>query len=240
MNQYVNKRFSAQYKATIGADFLTKEVMIDDKLVTLQVRGAREGERRAGPPLHGRLLLPAAPPDLGHGRAGAVPEPRRRILPWRGRVHTGLRYHKPKGERAFVLQSARVRNLSPHPDRARARARRRRASTISTAGGKSSSAKRARATPRISRSSCSATRSTASRTAGCVARAAARAPRASCRARALISARRASQVPKAKAQTWCKAKGETPLCYFETSAKEAVQVGSSACPDETGGLPARG
>jgi GTPase SAR1 family protein len=50
MNQYVNKRFSAQYKATIGADFLTKEVMIDDKLVTLQVRGASEGERRAGPP----------------------------------------------------------------------------------------------------------------------------------------------------------------------------------------------
>ena len=46
MNQYVNKRFSAQYKATIGADFLTKEVMIDDKLVTLQVRGAREGERK--------------------------------------------------------------------------------------------------------------------------------------------------------------------------------------------------
>jgi len=29
---------SSQYKATIGADFLTKEVMIDDKLVTLQVR----------------------------------------------------------------------------------------------------------------------------------------------------------------------------------------------------------
>ena len=37
MNQYVTKRFSTQYKATIGADFLTKEVMIDDKLVTLQV-----------------------------------------------------------------------------------------------------------------------------------------------------------------------------------------------------------
>jgi Ras-related protein Rab-7A len=37
MNQYVNSRFSSQYKATIGADFLTKEVMIDDKLVTLQV-----------------------------------------------------------------------------------------------------------------------------------------------------------------------------------------------------------
>lgn len=37
MNQYVNKRFTTQYKATIGADFLTKEIMIDDKLVTLQV-----------------------------------------------------------------------------------------------------------------------------------------------------------------------------------------------------------
>ncbi|PLW32075.1 hypothetical protein PCANC_24580 [Puccinia coronata f. sp. avenae] len=29
MNQYVNKRFSTQYKATIGADFLTKEVYIE-------------------------------------------------------------------------------------------------------------------------------------------------------------------------------------------------------------------
>ena len=37
MNQYVNKKFSNQYKATIGADFLTKEVMLDDKLVTMQV-----------------------------------------------------------------------------------------------------------------------------------------------------------------------------------------------------------
>lgn len=37
MNQYVNKRFSNQYKATIGADFLTKEVMVDERLVTMQV-----------------------------------------------------------------------------------------------------------------------------------------------------------------------------------------------------------
>jgi GTPase SAR1 family protein len=37
MNQYVNKKFNNQYKATIGADFLTKEVMIDDRLVTMQV-----------------------------------------------------------------------------------------------------------------------------------------------------------------------------------------------------------
>ena len=45
MNQYVNKRFSAQYKATIGADFLTKEVMIDDKLVTLQIWDTAGQER---------------------------------------------------------------------------------------------------------------------------------------------------------------------------------------------------
>jgi Ras-related protein Rab-7A len=38
MNQYVNKKFSASYKATIGADFLTKEVLVDDRLVTMQVR----------------------------------------------------------------------------------------------------------------------------------------------------------------------------------------------------------
>lgn len=37
MNQYVNNKFSNQYKATIGADFLTKEVMVDDRLVTMQV-----------------------------------------------------------------------------------------------------------------------------------------------------------------------------------------------------------
>lgn len=37
MGQFVSHRFSNQYKATIGADFLTKEVQIDDRLVTMQV-----------------------------------------------------------------------------------------------------------------------------------------------------------------------------------------------------------
>ena len=41
MNQYVNRKFSNQYKATIGADFLTKEVMVDDRLVTMQVSASR-------------------------------------------------------------------------------------------------------------------------------------------------------------------------------------------------------
>ena len=37
MNQYVNKKFNNQYKATIGADFLTKNVIVDDRHVTMQV-----------------------------------------------------------------------------------------------------------------------------------------------------------------------------------------------------------
>ncbi|GMH51493.1 hypothetical protein TrLO_g13028 [Triparma laevis f. longispina] len=45
MNQYVSKRFTSQYKATIGADFLTKEIMVDDKLVTLQIWDTAGQER---------------------------------------------------------------------------------------------------------------------------------------------------------------------------------------------------
>jgi Ras-related protein Rab-7A len=45
MNQYKYKTFSNQYKATIGADFLTKEIMIDEKLVTLQIWDTAGQER---------------------------------------------------------------------------------------------------------------------------------------------------------------------------------------------------
>ena len=44
MNQYVNRKFSTQYKATIGADFLTKEVTVEDRQVTMQVRKQASGE----------------------------------------------------------------------------------------------------------------------------------------------------------------------------------------------------
>lgn len=37
----MNRKFSNQYKATIGADFLTKEVQFEDRLFTLQVRDSR-------------------------------------------------------------------------------------------------------------------------------------------------------------------------------------------------------
>ncbi|OAP63085.1 GTP-binding protein ypt7 [Fonsecaea erecta] len=45
MNQYVNKKFSTSYKATIGADFLTKEVTVDDRIVTLQIWDTAGQER---------------------------------------------------------------------------------------------------------------------------------------------------------------------------------------------------
>ncbi|CAG0887926.1 unnamed protein product [Darwinula stevensoni] len=45
MNQYVNHKFSNQYKATIGADFLTKEIMVDDRLVTMQIWDTAGQER---------------------------------------------------------------------------------------------------------------------------------------------------------------------------------------------------
>jgi hypothetical protein len=53
MNRYVQRTFSKDYKATIGADFLTKEILFEDNVVTLQVRsrlrfeGARKLANRA-------------------------------------------------------------------------------------------------------------------------------------------------------------------------------------------------
>jgi hypothetical protein len=52
-SQQVNKKFSASYKATIGADFLTREVLVDDRQVTMQVRRPRRAE--AMPNLEGTI-----------------------------------------------------------------------------------------------------------------------------------------------------------------------------------------
>ncbi|RWR72358.1 Ras-related protein Rab7 [Cinnamomum micranthum f. kanehirae] len=42
---YVNRKFSNQYKATIGADFLTKEIQYEDRLFTLQIWDTAGQER---------------------------------------------------------------------------------------------------------------------------------------------------------------------------------------------------
>lgn len=45
MERYVEHRFSQQYKATIGADFFPKDVIIDDKPVNLQIWDTAGQER---------------------------------------------------------------------------------------------------------------------------------------------------------------------------------------------------
>lgn len=79
MNQYVNKRFSNQYKATIGADFLTKEVVVDDRVVTMQVNFLylihRVAKRFVYEMRSFCLLL-----DLGHCGTRTLPVTRCRIL----------------------------------------------------------------------------------------------------------------------------------------------------------------
>ena len=76
MNQYVNKKFSNQYKATIGADFLTKEVTVDDRLVTMQVGKHLFISMHASPV----LLTSTFYTDVGHSWPGTIPEPGCRFL----------------------------------------------------------------------------------------------------------------------------------------------------------------
>merc|ERR1711934_84112 len=45
MNKYVTSKFSNTYKATIGADFLTKQIEIDGKMVTIQIWDTAGQER---------------------------------------------------------------------------------------------------------------------------------------------------------------------------------------------------
>jgi hypothetical protein len=92
MNQYVNKRFSSQYKATIGADFLTKEVMIDDKLVTLQVceitcRNKKNAHKNIYMLFHSLL-------DMGYSGPRKISEPWCCLLSRCRCVHFGLRHHR--------------------------------------------------------------------------------------------------------------------------------------------------
>nr|KAJ0205207.1 hypothetical protein LSAT_V11C500240740 [Lactuca sativa] len=44
-HRYVNKKFSNQYKATIGADFLTKEVEFEDRFFILRIWDTAGQER---------------------------------------------------------------------------------------------------------------------------------------------------------------------------------------------------
>lgn len=76
--RYVDNKFSLATKSTIGADFLSKQIEVDDQAVTLQVRLPQPFSfhltllsyfRYFSPFL---LLLLTPLPDLGHGWTGAV------------------------------------------------------------------------------------------------------------------------------------------------------------------------
>jgi hypothetical protein len=45
MNQFVNRRFTNHYRATIGTDFLTKTIKVDGRDVTLQIWDTAGQER---------------------------------------------------------------------------------------------------------------------------------------------------------------------------------------------------
>eukprot|EP01113_Clastostelium_recurvatum_P007684 TRINITY_DN1358_c0_g1_i2.p1 TRINITY_DN1358_c0_g1~~TRINITY_DN1358_c0_g1_i2.p1 ORF type:complete len:214 (-),score=41.39 TRINITY_DN1358_c0_g1_i2:95-736(-) len=45
LERFINRKFSAMYKATIGADFLTRELEVDGKIVTLQIWDTAGQER---------------------------------------------------------------------------------------------------------------------------------------------------------------------------------------------------
>ncbi|GMG19613.1 unnamed protein product [Ambrosiozyma monospora] len=45
MQQFINGKFSQQYKATIGADFLPKDMIIDDRQATMQIWDTAGQER---------------------------------------------------------------------------------------------------------------------------------------------------------------------------------------------------
>ena len=70
MNQYVNKKFNAQYKATIGADFLTKEVCAGAVAVSsASAPPAPPASRRSAP--RSALPLVDPPSSAGAARRGA-------------------------------------------------------------------------------------------------------------------------------------------------------------------------
>ena len=45
LNQFVNRDFAASYRATIGSDFLSRQIEIDDRFLTLQIWDTAGQER---------------------------------------------------------------------------------------------------------------------------------------------------------------------------------------------------
>lgn len=76
MTRYVKDRFSHQYKATIGADFLTKDLEVDGRLVTMQIWDT------------GIYITYAVVTNTACSWSRAFSVSRSRILSWGGRLHS--------------------------------------------------------------------------------------------------------------------------------------------------------
>lgn len=93
----VNKRFSSAYKATIGADFLTREVLVDDRLVTMQVSPLFSSH------FHLSLTLALRHAAVGYGRPRALPVTGRSLLSRRRLLRARIRRKQRK-----VFRNARL------------------------------------------------------------------------------------------------------------------------------------
>lgn len=117
LSAQVNKKFSASYKATIGADFLTREVLVDDRQVTMQVRPTAATPCVGRRNLQRHEMLTEPPLALGHRRAGALPVAGRGLLPWRRLLRSGVRCQQCKELRGARQLEGRVPDpgIAPGP-----------------------------------------------------------------------------------------------------------------------------
>lgn len=76
LERYVNRRFSTTYKATIGADFLVKDVQVGDINLTLQVRERGSPRAASWSPILFTLCVSSPLPDMGHSWAREIPKVR--------------------------------------------------------------------------------------------------------------------------------------------------------------------
>uniref|UniRef100_A0A1I8FHU2 Ras-domain-containing protein n=1 Tax=Macrostomum lignano TaxID=282301 RepID=A0A1I8FHU2_9PLAT len=118
-------KFSNQYKATIGADFLTKELMVDDRVVTLQLWDTAGQERfqslgvafyRGARLVHAGVRRDAAELLQDPGLRGGTSSSSRPSPPRRRTIsHSWLVGNKIDLENRGVTQEARAQTKSNMP-----------------------------------------------------------------------------------------------------------------------------
>jgi GTPase SAR1 family protein len=83
MRNFVEHKFSMQYKATIGADFMTKELDLDSKLACMQVYSLHRAQHIPHTAHTARCDIRSLCAAVGHCRTRSIPITRHGILSWR-------------------------------------------------------------------------------------------------------------------------------------------------------------